>query len=277
MLKIGDFNTLPIVKFVDFGAYLKAGELEILLPGKYVPEAADVGTKVKVFIYTDSEDRIIATTLTPFAKANEFACLKALDIAPFGAFLALGVEKDILVPLSEQVEKMEAGKKYVVYVYLDPKTERLVASAKLGLFVETEEMSLKENQAVQILVANATPLGFNVIVENNYMGLVYHSDIFQPLNTGDKLTGYVKKIRPDNKLDIALKPQGFVKAILTDTEIILAALKENRNMLPLSDKSSPEVIYNKLKMSKKAFKKAIGVLYKSDKIKILEDRIEIKS
>lgn len=276
MLKIGDYNTLEIVKILDFGAYLKSDDEEILLPSKYVPEDAAIGTEIKVFIYRDSEDRLIATTLEPLAKVNEFACLKCLDVASFGAFLELGVEKDLLVPLREQEEKMVVGRRYVVYIFLDPKTERLTGSAKIGQFVETEEIDLKENQAVSILVANPTPLGFNVIVNNNYWGLVYKTEVFQHLTSGDRLTAYVKKVRPDNKIDISLKKQGFVQVIHSDTDIILTALQKHKNKLPLSDKSSPEDIYRALSMSKKAFKKAIGVLYKQDKIVILEDRIELK-
>lgn len=274
MLKVGDYNTLEIVKIVDFGAYLYSSGTEILLPKKYLPADAEIGQTIEVFIYTDSEDRLIATTLKPLAKANEFAYLEVKDNAPFGSFVEIGIEKHILVPLSEQPELMVVGNKYVMYVYLDKITERMVASARLNRFVEKDKVVLKENQAVPILVANATDLGFNVIVDNKYWGLVYHSDIFKRISTGDSLTGYVKKIREDNKLDIALQPQGFKQVIGSDTQTILSTLAENKGVLYLSDKTSPEQIYKMLGMSKKAFKKAIGVLYKDDKILIFSDRIQ---
>jgi len=274
MLKIGDYNTLEIAKMVDFGAYLYSSGTEILLPKKYVPTDAKVGQMIEVFIYTDSEDRLIATTLKPIAKVGEFAYLEVMDNSPFGSFVEIGIEKHILVPLSEQPMRMEVGKKYVMYVYLDTITGRMVASARLNRFVEKEVMDLKENQAVPILVANPTDLGFNVIVDNLYWGLVYHSDIFKRISVGDLLTGYVKKIREDNKLDIVLQPQGFKKVIGSDTQTILNALAENKNVLYLSDKTEPEVIYKALGMSKKAFKKAIGVLYKEEKILIFSNRIQ---
>lgn len=274
MLKIGDYNTLEIVKMVEFGAYLYSSGTEILLPKKYVPAEAEIGQMIEVFIYTDSEDRLIATTLKPIAKVGEFAYLEVMDNAAFGSFIEIGIEKHILVPLSEQPLRMEVGKKYVMYVYLDKITGRMVASARLNRFVEKEVMDLKENQAVPVLVANPTDLGFNVIVDNLYWGLVYHSDIFKQISIGDSLMGYVKKIREDNKLDIVLQAQGFKQAISSDTQTILNVLAENKNVLYLSDKTEPEVIYKTLGMSKKAFKKAIGVLYKDDKILIFSDRIQ---
>lgn len=277
MLRIGEYNTLEICKFVDFGAYLLAGGQEILLPAKYVPEGVKVGDKLNVFIYRDGEDRLIATTLTPLAVVGEFACLRVVDIAPFGAFLEWGIEKDLLVPLREMQFTMRVGESHVVYVYIDPQTDRITASSHLHKFMDTAEVELEEGEKVSVMVVNRTDLGYNLVVNQRYWGLVYQNEIFQPIKPGEELTAYVKKVREDGKVDIALRPQGFKKVIDGDTQKVLKVLQKSQGkQLPLSDKSAPEAIYEHLQMSKKAFKKAIGVLYKQNKISITENSIKLK-
>lgn len=275
MLNIGDYNTLEIVKHLDFGMYLKSGELEILLPTKYIPEGAAIGQMIDVFIYTDSEDRLIASNLKPLATVNEFAYLTVSHVSQYGAFLNIGLEKDILVPLSEQKDKMVEGRGYVVFVYLDTMTDRMVASAKISDFVIKDSIDLKEKQEVNLLVAAITPLGFNVIVDNQYIALVYANEVFTEVKVGDQLVGYVRKIREDNKIDISLQPIGFEKRINADTEVIMEALLKNNGTLNISDSSTPGTIYKAVGMSKKAFKKASGVLYREKKIAIFPDKLQI--
>ncbi len=276
MVDLGNYNELEIAREVDFGMYLTSEDGDILLPRKYIPEGAKVGDTVRVFVYRDSEDRVIATNLTPKATVREFACLTVKDSTTIGAFLDWGLEKDLLVPLHHQKEKMTPGRKYCVYVYLDETTDRIVATTKIGKYLQNENIELTENQAVDLLVAGFTDIGIKVIIDQRYTGMLYKNEVFQDISVGDKLKGYVKAIRPDSKIDVTLRQGGGgLNEVSESAEKIMAILQKAKGYLPLSDKSNPEEIYSMLGMSKKTFKRAIGSLYKAGKIEIAEDSISL--
>ena len=274
MLHIGKFNELPVSRLTEIGVYLQAPNEEILMPRKYVPEGTKEGDVINAFIYTDSEDRLIATTLKPYACVGDFAYLKVKAVNNVGAFLDWGIEKDLMVPYREQEVNLEEGKSYVVYVFLDFETDRIAASTRLKSFVEWEEIELEEKQEVDLLIANRTDMGFNAIVNNRYMGLLYSNEIFQPLNTGDRVKGFVKKLREDKKIDLVLQKSGG--ALVDDARgKVLEAIESNNGFLPLNDNASPEDIQRVLNMSKKAFKKAVGGLYKDRLIEITDNGIRL--
>nr|WP_026463704.1 S1-like domain-containing RNA-binding protein [Adhaeribacter aquaticus] len=275
MVAIGDYNDLEIIKEVDFGVYLDSDDGEILLPTKYVPEDFRVGQTIRVFIYRDSEDRIIATTLQPKAKVGDFAVLEVKQTNNYGAFLDWGLEKDLFVPFQNQRVKMEPGRKYLVYIYMDETSDRIVATAKYEKYQKPVPESLSEGDAVEVLVAGFTELGIKVIVNNAYSGLLYKNEVFRDLKLGDKITGYVRKIREDDKIDVSLQKPGY-QEVPDAAQIILNKLAENNGRLNLSDTSSPEAIYEALGMSKKVFKKALGSLYKAGKIELASDSITLK-
>ncbi len=277
MIKIGDYNTLKVVKEVDFGIYLDGGEEgEILMPSKYVPEGTKPDDEIEVFIYSDSEDRLIATSETPFAKVNEFAFLKVKAVNKFGAFLDWGILKDLLVPFREQKTDMTEGYSYIVYIYLDEKTNRLAASAKINKFLNTETPPYAVNDKVDILIESKTDIGYKAIIENEYAGLVYENEVFKNIKKGDRLTAFVKKIRPDGKIDLMLQKSGY-EQIDGISETILKILEENKGFIAANDKSSPEMIKSLFGISKKAFKKAIGSLYKQRLITFKDDGIKLNS
>ncbi len=261
MVNLGEYNELEVVKQLDFGVYLRAGDVEILMPTKWVPAGTQIGDKLSVFVFRDSDDRLIATTVTPFATANTFAFLEVKQSNNFGAFLDWGMDKDLLVPFREQPMKLEQGKSYVVYVYVDKTTNRLAASVKLNRFIQKDDVTVMDGDMVDLLVYSETPLGYNAIINNTYSGLIYKNEIFEAIRIGDKLKGFVKHVREDNKIDLSLQKKGFelVDEVKWRIEKIL---KENGGTLPLNDESSPEEIKATLQISKKAFKKAIGALYR---------------
>lgn len=272
MYKIGSYNTLRIVKEVDFGLYLTDGVNEILLPRRYEPKGALVDDDIEVFVYTDSEDRPIATTEKPYAVVGEFACMRVKEVTSIGAFLDWGIAKDLLVPINEQSLRMVEGDHYVVYVYLDNKTNRVVASSKWNKFLSVERPRYEEGEEVKLLIAERTDLGFNAIINRAHLGLVYKTEIFGYLQIGDEVKGYIKKMRDDGKIDLRLQSTG-VELMDDAKELVLQHLKLNKGYLPLGDKSSPEEIYRSLKISKKAFKKAIGGLFKERLIDISDNAI----
>jgi uncharacterized protein len=277
MVELGDYNELEIAREVDFGVYLTSEDGDILLPMKYIPEGAKVGDTIRVFIYRDSEDRMIATNLIPHATVGQFACLTCTDVTPFGAFLDWGLEKDLLVPLNNQKNKMQVGKKYCVYLYLDDASDRVVATSKLGKFLQNEQIQLTEGEEVQLLVASFTDIGIKVIINNAYLGILYRNEVFKDLRIGDTPTGYIKHIREDNKIDVTLRKPGINQKEEKDeaSEKILRLLQQGSGWLPLSDNSTPEEIYQLLGMSKKTFKRAIGSLYKAGTITISDDSIRL--
>ena len=273
MIKIGQYSTLEVVKTLSFGAYLDAGAYgEVLLPKRYVPHGLEAGDELEVFLYCDSEDRVIATTEKPFATLGEIVGLVVKDEAANGAYMDWGLMKDLFVPFREQDEKMVVGKVYLVKILLDEATDRIYATSKIAKYLsDTADDELKENDEVKILVWKQTDLGYKLIVNDLYIGLIFKNEIFQPIKTGQILRGYVKQIREDGKMDIALQKQGYRNQILDDTDIILKKLKETNGYLSLTDNSSPDEIYASLGMSKKAFKRAIGSLYKLRKV-VLEEK-----
>jgi predicted RNA-binding protein (virulence factor B family) len=275
MVRIGKISTLEVVKFTEQGAYLDGGPYgEILMPKRYVSESLSEGDDVEVFIYYDSEDRIVATTEKPFVKVGEFAPLEVVETTKFGAFLDWGLPKNLLVPFREQKLKMEAGKKYLVYVYVDEKSGRIVGTAKIDKFLEKGFGDLAEGDKVELLIASKTDLGVNAIVEGKYQGILYENELFKPVKTGDVISGYIKKIRDDDKIDLTLEKIGYDK-VDPAQEQILEKMNKNNGFLPFNDKSDPGVIKKELAMSKKTFKKAVGALYKSRKISIEENGIKI--
>ncbi len=276
MAKIGKYNTLKIVKILEFGAYLDADELgEILLPTKQIPPMVKVGDMVEVFIYNDSEDRLIATCKEPFAVADEFAVLKVEEVNKTGAWLDWGLEKHLLVPFSEQKQDMEKGKSYLVFVYLDFETKRLVASSKLNKYLDNIPPDYTEGQEVDLLISNKTDMAYTAIINNTHSGLIYTNQVFRKLKRGERLKGYIQKVRDDEKIDLILDKPGYEK-IGSMAETILNKIKEHSGYLLLSDKSSPNDIKKMLGMSKKNFKKAIGSLYKQGLIQIEEKGIRLK-
>lgn len=274
-MQLGKINRLIVKKSVEFGVYLDSDAGEILLPKKYVPDGASVGEPVDVFIYKDSEDRIIATTLVPRATVGEFAYLRVADVAKFGAFLEWGLEKDLLVPSSEQAKKMETGKSYVVRIFVDEKTGRITGSTKINRFLEYDEIPLAEGDTVDLMVYQFTDLGINVIVNSRYSGMLYRNEVFQQLNVGDRLKGFVKRIREDKKIDVKLAKGGY-SDVEDAKKTLLKKLKDSKGVLPLGDNSPPELIRDTLQMSKKTFKKAVGGLYRDGVIELKENGIRLK-
>jgi uncharacterized protein len=276
MVDLGNYNELEIAREVDFGMYLTSEDGDILLPSKYIPEGAKVGDFIRVFVYRDSEDRVIATNLKPYATVREFACLTVKDVTPHGAFLDWGLEKDLLVPLHNQHDKMLKGHKYCVYIYLDDTTDRVVATTKFSKYLQNENIDLKEGQEVQLMVATQTDLGFNVVIDGKYKGLLYRNEVFQNLQVGDQVTGYIKTIRPDNKIDVSLqKPEADTFSQMDEAAgKIMEQLKQRGGTLYLTDSSNPDEIYSMLSISKKMFKRGIGSLYKAGYIALHPDHIE---
>jgi len=275
MIEIGKYNTLRVVKKVDFGIYLDGGEDgEILMPAKYVPKGTKPDDEIEVFIYSDTEDRPIASSETPFALVNEFAYLKVKAVNKFGAFLDWGILKDLLVPFREQKADMVEGYSYVVYIYLDEKTNRLAASAKVNKFLSKEIPPYEVNDEVNILIQRKTEIGYMAIIDNKFGGLLYKNEVFKDIEPGDKLKAFVKKIREDGKIDLALQKSGY-EQIDGISENILQIIKDNGGFVGVTDKSSPELIKALFNISKKSFKKAIGKLYKQRIISIDNEGISI--
>jgi predicted RNA-binding protein (virulence factor B family) len=272
MLTLGEFHDFKIDRDTAPGLFLKhENGTEILLPNKYKPEQFEIGDDISAFVYLDHEERPVATTLTPKVKLDEFAVLKCVDTSNYGAFLDWGLEKHLFVPFAEQAYKMEVGESYLIFCYLDEESQRLVASSKVNHYVDNSVITVKEFDEVDLIVTNKTELGYNMIINEIHLGLLYHDEVFENYKTGDRLKGYIKKIRKDNKIDLTLSKFGY-KSIEPNAKIVLDALSEYDGFLPLHDKSNPNEIYDTLKMSKKAFKKAIGSLYKDKKILILKDK-----
>lgn len=270
-MEIGKYNTLNVVKKVDFGVYLDGGDgLEILLPTRYVPENCEVGDDVEVFIYHDNEGRLIATTAHPHATVGEFAWMKVKEVSDTGAFLDWGLMKDLLVPYREQKMAMKAGRSYLVYVYLDFVTQRIVASARVDKFLDNVPPQYDYNQEVDLLVADETEIGYKVIINHLHWGLIYHNETFRSIAKGEKLKGYIKEIRDDEKIDVSLFPLGYEK-VDSIAQQIFRTLQQNGGFLPVHDKSDADEIYSLFACSKKSFKKAIGALYKQQLI-TLEDK-----
>jgi len=274
MINIGTDNTLKILRNTKVGLYLGTGieGEEILLPNKYVPKTFEIGEEVTVFVYLDHEERPVATILEPYIYIDEFALLKVNYINEFGAFMDIGLEKDLFVPFREQARPMEKGKRYLVHMFLDEKSNRLVGSSKTNQFLSNDDLKVQQFDEVDLIISHITDAGINVIVNERYKGLLYKNEVYDDIKPGQRMVGYVKNIRPDNKLDIMLNKPGY-ESVEPNAEIILEELRLNRGFLRLNDDSHPEDIKTVLKMSKKTFKKAIGALYRQKLIEIKEDGI----
>ncbi|WP_370087158.1 S1 RNA-binding domain-containing protein [Ekhidna sp.] len=272
-MTIGEYHTLEVDRITSPGAFLTDGETDVLLPTKYIPHGTKEGDELKVFVYRDSEDRIICTTQTPYAVVNEFAYLKVKDTSSVGAFLDWGIDKDLLVPFREQNNKLQRGHWCLVYLFLDVKTDRLAATAKIAKYFK-REITVEEGEEVDLLIANTTELGVNVVINNSHRGLIYESDLFHDVLEGDRIKGYIKSIREDGKIDVSLRKEGL-ENLEMGAQQILDELKSNNGFLPLHDKSDPEEIQSLLQMSKKNFKRSVGILYKKKLIALKKDGIEL--
>jgi predicted RNA-binding protein (virulence factor B family) len=278
MAVIGKPNTLRVIRESSPGLYLQGGELgEILLPGRYIPKGTVPGDDVNVFIYRDSEDRLVATTETPRAMVGEFAFLKVVGVnAQIGAFLDWGLSKDLLLPIVEQARRVRVGEWVVAYVMLDSRTGRIMATTRLNRHLDLVAPAYGEGQKVGILVAEETPLGYKAIVENAHWGMLYQNELPSSLQIGRQLDAFVRLIREDGKIDLTLNESGYQR-VAPLTEKILEALKANGGRLELDDKSPPDVIHDAFQMSKKAFKQALGALYRERRIRFANQGIELES
>lgn len=275
-MNLGDFNELEVAREVDFGMYLTSDDGDLLLPRKYIPEGTRVGDVVRVFVYRDSEDRLIATNLEPYARVGQFATLTVRDVSGVGAFLDWGLEKDLLLPYRNLQRSLRPGERVTVFVYLDEASDRIVASAKWDWFLSEDPYPGKEGDAADLFIAETTDLGYKVIVDGTHQGLLYHNEVFKPLRLGDVHTGYVRQIRPDGKLDLSLQRPGYDEA-LAAVDTLLEALRQAGGTLPLGDKSEPDSIYRRLGMSKKVFKKALGSLYKQGLVELAPEQTRLLS
>jgi predicted RNA-binding protein (virulence factor B family) len=277
MLCLGQVNSLSLFKKTIYGIFLRDAEsdLEVLLPNKYVPKDLDIGDSIDVFLYTDSEDRIVATTLTPKISLHEVAVLEIKDVTKFGSFLDWGLEKDLFLPFAEQDGRVQKGDKVTVCLRLDERTNRLFATAKMKKF-NNQEISVKEGDQVDLIIGGESDLGHQVVINNTYIGLLFFNKIFRPLRKGDKIKGFIEKVRDDGKIDVCLQKKGYIQ-VVDSQDLLLKKLQENKGVLYLTDNSDPEVITRELLMSKKVFKKCVGALYKQRKIKIEADRIVLCS
>lgn len=271
-MELGKYNELTAYRQTENGWYLIDERLEeVLLPNKFVPEDMEKGTEINVFIYLDNEERLTASTQEVKIELGKFAVLEVMDVNRVGAFVDWGLDKQLLVPYSEQMEDMKIGKSYVIYLKLDKVTDRLIGSNKINKFLNNDALSVKEGEEVDLIAVSRTDLGVNVIVNQIHKGLIFNNQIFRRLRYGDQLKGYVKNITEDNKLDIILEKQGYKNVIEPNSKKVLEYLQENNGYMPFNDKSDPEDIRMTFEMSKKNFKKALGALYKQKIIRLESD------
>ena len=274
-LKLGDYNRMTVVKEVDFGMYLDGGEEgEILLPTRYVPEGCRIGDELNVFLYLDNEERPVATTQKPLAKVGDFAYLEVSWVNEYGAFLNWGLMKDLFCPFREQKMRMEIGNKYIVYVTIDDESYRMMASAKVEHFLSKERVPYNNGDEVDLLIWQKTDLGFKVIIDNAFAGLIYEDQIFKHITTGDRMKGYITCVRDDDKIDATLQPTGR-RQTEEFADTLLQYLKDNGGSCNLGDKSDADEIYKRFQVSKKAYKRAIGDLYKKHLITIESNGIKL--
>lgn len=275
-LILGNYNKLTVTKEVDFGIYLDGGiEGEILLPAAYVPKGCNIGDELDVFLYLDEEERLIATTQRPLAKVGDFAYLEVSWVNEYGAFLNWGLRKDLFCPFREQKIHMEIGNSYIVYVYVDENSYRIAASAKVERYLSAEFPPYIYGQQVDLLIWQKTDLGFKVIIDNSYSGLIYDNQIFNKIHTGDRMKGYISAVREDGKIDVTLQPDGG-KQVSNFELVLLKYLKNHDGVCPLGDKSDAEDIKNTFQVSKKTFKKAVGDLYRQRLIEITDTGLKLK-
>jgi uncharacterized protein len=272
--QLGKYNVLRVVKRVDFGLYLDGGTMgEILMPRRYVRADMQIGDEVEVFVYLDGEERYVATTEEPYAVVGEFAYLKVNKVENVGAFCDWGVLKELLVPFREQKVKMEEGKSYVIYIYIDPMTDRIAGTMKLDKVLHKTPPTFAQNEAVDLLIWSQTDIGYKAIINSTHLGVLYKNELHQKLSSGQKIQGYIRKVREDGKIDLSLQPMG-VKKVDPVSERILNLLNKSGGSLPYHDKTDPEVISKIFGVSKKTFKQSIGALYKQRLIEITEKGIK---
>ena len=275
MLNIGQYNQLDVIKKVDFGLYLDGGAYgDILLPKKYAQKNAAIGDRLDVFIYLDSEDRLVATTLKPKAVVGECAYLKVVEVNRFGAFLDWGLPKDLLVPFNQQQKPMQEGYSYTVYLYVDEHSERIAGSSRLEDFLTENPAELKPNQPVDLMIYGKSDLGFKAVVDGRYLGQLYQNEVFRALHYGEKLAGFIKQVRTDGNIDLRLQPAAHL-ARDSLAESILQHMKDNKGISTLTDKSPPDEIYRAYGVSKATYKKALGLLYKNRQITIEKHQLTL--
>lgn len=273
-INVGQFNTLKVSRKVDFGFYMEDGEEGILLPKRFAPRTLRVGDELSVFVYHDSDNRLIATTQKPKAIAGEIAQLKCVSVTGLGAFLDWGLMKDLFVPKSKQISGMREGADYLVKLYVDEQTGRIAATEKIEAMMSNDELIVKEKDIVELLAYRESELGYVMIINNKHLGLLHSNEIFTTLKVGDKMEGFIKTIRPDNKIDLVLGKPGYQK-VEDEAGKILRLLSENNGYLPYHDKSDPQEIYDFFGMSKKTFKMTTGNLYKQQKISFTKTGIQL--
>lgn len=274
MLPAGQYHNISVIKLVEFGAYMDAAGDEVLLPKRFVPRGTEVGDVIKVFLYHDNEGRMIATTQTANAAVGEITLMRVKDKNEHGAFLDWGIMKDLFVPVSQQSSRMQVGEDYLVVPYIDEQTGRVAATEKIGRYLSNDVIDVKVGDQVDMLLWQETDIGYKVIINNKHTGVLHFSDVFKNLDYGDKLKGYIKTIREENKIDVTIGERGYTR-VTSDADRVMELLRENSGYLPYHDKSSPEEIYSFFGISKKTFKMIIGALYKERKIELTQTGIKL--
>lgn len=275
LLKLGDYNIMRVAKVVDFGLYLDAGDgNEVLLPQRYVPEGTGIGDELNVFLYLDSEERLVATTEKPVCRVGDFAYLEVSWVNQYGAFLNWGLMKDLFCPFREQKMRMQQGNSYIVHVHIDEDSYRIMASGKVERYFSEEPPAYIPGEEVDLLIWQKTELGFKVIIDNKYPGLVYKDQVFKDIHTGDRMRGYIAGIRQDWKIDVTLQPTGRQQT-MDFSAALLQYLRDHDGYCDLGDKSDAETIKERFEVSKKVFKRAVGDLYKHRLITIEEDGLHL--
>lgn len=274
MIKVGEYNILKVIREVDFGIYLDDGREGLLLPKRFVPSETKTGDELKVFVYHDGEDRLIATTQQPLGTLGEIVKLKAVSVMNQGAFLDWGLMKDLFVPKSKQLTGMRVGGEYLVKIYLDEQTGRLAATEKIEPFLDNEKLTVKEMEMVDLTIYRKTDIGYVAIINNRHTGVLHSNEIYRDISIGDKMKGFIKKIRQENKIDVVIGNPGY-KRVEDELEKVIRLLQENNGYLPYNDKSDPDEIYSFFGMSKKAFKMTTGNLYKQRKISFTQTGIKL--
>lgn len=274
MIKVGNYNTLKVIKEVDFGMYLDGGTDEILLPNRYVPKGLKMHDDVTVFIYHDNEGRLIATTDKPVAVVGDIAMMEVNEITAHGAFLKWGIMKDVFIPISLQERKMHPGDKRLVQLFVDERTGRVTATEKIDKLLSNYQLTVKENDEVDITIFQQTDIGYKVIINNQHLGVLHYNEMFREVEIGDRMRGYIKKIREGNKIDVSPGVKGYAK-VKNEEERIMDMLRNNNGYLPYNDKSDPEDIYTFFGISKKAFKITLGALYKKRLIEFTQTGVKL--
>jgi Uncharacterized protein conserved in bacteria len=273
-IRVGEYNLLRIARAFDFGLYLGEGKDVVLLPKRFVPPGVQVGDDLKVFVYHDSENRLIATTQQPKGVVGDIVYLPVVSLTAQGAFMDWGLMKDLFVPKSKQLEGMRLGGHYLVKIYLDEQTGRVAASEKIEPFLSNERLTVKEQEPVDMIVYRRTDIGYVMIINNLHTGVLHFNDIYQEIQVGDRLRGYIKNIREENKIDVAIGKMGYQR-VEDEAARVMRLLQENNGYLPYNDKSNPEDIYTFFGMSKKTFKMTTGYLYKNRKIVFTQTGIKL--